>query len=87
MDGAEEEMNEGQARLFHDTENQGLEDEHEDECEDDECEWSIHSVLPFFAYLSALASWTWLVILLTGITLGKAEPFMRGCPTYNPYNN
>ena len=87
MDGAEEEMNEGQTRLFHDTENQGLEDEHEDEREDDKREWSKHSVLPFLMYLSALASWTWLVILMTGMSIGRAEPFKRGCPNYNPYNN
>lgn len=44
-------------------------------------------VLLFFARLTIVATFTWLIILLTAMLLGRSEPFKMGCPANNPYNN
>lgn len=63
-----------------------------DEQEEEEEEWeeegeppTFHAALMLVSRLFALASFTWLVMCLTAMVLGRAEPFKRGCPQYNPY--
>lgn len=51
-------------------------------------QWNQRRVLlPFLAKLTVVASFTWLVMCITAMLLGRSEPFRRGCPNYNPYDS
>lgn len=89
LDGADDETPEVSEKqgLLQDVEKQGVQEVEEVEDEQEDERWNIHSVLPFFAHLTALATFTWLVILMTAMLLGRSEPFKKGCPQFNPYSN
>lgn len=69
---------------------QGSERQGAGQPEDDEEveeQWNQRRVLlPFLAKLTVIASFTWLVVCITAMLLGRSEPFRRGCPNFNPYN-
>ncbi|KAL2114110.1 hypothetical protein VUR80DRAFT_791 [Thermomyces stellatus] len=84
LDGADDEI--GNA-----TEKQGLllePQKQEPEAEGQEAEegWSMRKMLPFFARVVIFATFTWLIVCLTAMLLGRSEPFRKGCPNLNPYS-
>lgn len=95
LDGADDDVNEDVEKqsltqrtekqpLLQGTGRQGAEEPEDEEVEE---QWHQRRVLlPFLARLTVVASFTWLVMCVTAMLLGRSEPFMRGCPNFNPYN-
>lgn len=86
LDGADDELGDATEKqgLLHNARKQSPEEEGEHEAEEG---WSIRNkMLPFIARTVVIATFTWLVMCLTAIVIGRSEPFNQGCPNYNPYN-
>lgn len=85
LDGADDELADATEKqgLLQNTREQRLEeDQHEAEVG-----WNIRNkILPFFARAVVVTTFTWLVMCLTAMLLGRSEPFIQGCPNFNPYN-
>lgn len=83
LDGADDDLGGATEKdgLLRDTRKQDLGHEAEEG-------WDIRNkTLRFFVRAVIVATFTWMVMLLTAMLLGRSEPFRKGCPNFNPYNH